>query len=280
MTGVDAGSVLFCYPGAVEYERPDTWPTALRTLLEREFELLRRYEIRRAEIALVCEEEVMARINVPHNDDRAARDEVVRRADKILDPEKLLGFHCTRLTPGEIDRVRHSGLETLSSGLLRRRLDDAVAEGSLTEDLAAQLWAGHQAEDRYRAERTCFVNCRSVLRFESDVGRLFRSWGGEALYWGHEHQEDTGAALRAIGTPAIVVTAIPVGRLRNSFRNIGERFVWKHLRDRGIRTGHGADIETFVTAPTGPDCILEIITFDDDRFEQATGCSSWNALLM
>jgi hypothetical protein len=280
MISSEFDSKLLHYPGIVEYERPATWPPALQRLLEREFELLRRYEIRRAEIDATCERGIVARINVPQNAYREARDGVVREADRILDPEKLLGFHCTRLTTQEIGRIQRSGLEPLGSALVGRRLDDAVAEGSLNEDLVAELRAGHQADDKSRAGRISFVNCRSVLRNESAVGRLFRSWGGEALYWAHEHRADTGAALRAIGTPAIVVTTIPVGCLQTFFRSSGERFVWKYLKDRGILTGYGADIETFVTSEVRPEFILEIIPYDDDRFEQATECSSWNEPVM
>jgi hypothetical protein len=276
MTAAKSDSKLFHYPGAMEYERPATWPPALRALLEREFKLLCSYEVRRAEIDAICEVDPIFRINVPRNEYRAARDNLVREADRILDAEKLLGFHCTRLMPCEIGRVRRSGLEPLGSALLRRRLDDAVAEGSLNEDLAAELWAGHQADDKSRAGRISFVNCRSVLCNESAVGRLFRSWGGEALYWGHEHRADTGTALRAIGTPAIVITTIPVGYLQTFFQRIGERFVWKYLEGRGIPTGYGADLETFITSAVRPEFILEIIPYDDDRFEQTTECSSWD----
>lgn len=123
---------------------------------------------------------------------------------------------------------------------------------------------------------THFVNCRSVLSYESDVGRLFRSWGGEALYNSHENCDDTGPVLRGIGKPAIIVTAIPILKLRTSFDNIGERFLWKFLSDRKIRIDQAAAIETRTGEAVPARCILEIIKYSDRHFERLTGCSNWS----
>jgi hypothetical protein len=65
---------IFDYPGVIEYERPETWPSDLMRLLEVEFACLRDYELRRAEIDDDCRIHLMARINVPHNSHKAARD--------------------------------------------------------------------------------------------------------------------------------------------------------------------------------------------------------------
>ncbi len=53
---------------------------------------------------------------------------------------------------------------------------------------------------------------RSVLRSEGAVGRLFRSWGGEALYNSHEDDLETGPLLRRIGTPCIWIVVLPIGQ--------------------------------------------------------------------
>jgi hypothetical protein len=181
------------------------------------------------------------------------------------------------LTPQEIDQVRQAGLKPLSSTLLKDRLDRAMNQGYFSQEIAELLWSEPQAEDRGRVGMTWFVNCRSVLQDEHSVIRLFQSWGGEALYNSHEHRPDTGNALREFGLACIVVAAVPMAKAHTLMASKGERFIWRHLQDRGVATGHGADVETYATEPVGPDSILEIVTADNPRFAQVTQCASWSA---
>jgi len=177
-------------------------------------------------------------------------------------------------------QIKASGLRPLDTALVRDRIAQAVAEGELIQDIAELLLDSHQAEDNGRLGMTHFFNCRSILVDEGDVGRLFRSWGGEALYNSHESRDDTGPVLRGIGMPAIVVTAIPIPRLRTTTADTGERFVWRFLADRQVPIDQAPDIETCATEPVPAEMILEIITFADCRFEQLTGCSTWRNRLV
>jgi hypothetical protein len=57
------------------------------------------------------------------------------------------------------------------------------------------------------------------------VKRLFRRWGGEAIYVGHEPEcdKEIGTVLRSIGEPSIVVAALPMYEM-HLFGTVGERF--------------------------------------------------------
>src|SRR5690606_19025663 len=54
------------------------------------------------------------------------------------------------------------------------------------------------------------------LAGERGIGRLFRSWGGEALYNSHEKDPTTGGALRRIGVPCIIKAIVPINNLCES----------------------------------------------------------------
>lgn len=272
---IDPGQALCVYEGVVEFEDLDTWPPELLALFEREFPSLEAYERRRAEVDALCRDDVMARMSPPPNAHKQRRDEVIRQADTTIAGNKLLGFHCTRLRTFELEQVMSCGLRLLDTALLQDRIGRAVAEGELTPDLAKLLLDSHQAEDIGRPGMIHFVNCRSFLKDEDDVGRLFRSWGGEALYNSHEGRQDTGPVLRRIGEPAIVVAAIPISKLRTAAGTIGERFVWKFLADREVPIDQAPDIETLATEPVPAAMILDIIRFADRRFEKLTRSSKW-----
>ena len=109
----------------------------------------------------------------------------------------------------------------------------------------------------------CFT--RALLRDESGIERLFRSWGGEALYNSHEDDKKTGPTLAALGKPCIVIAR---QRLVNAWCAI-----------RGIETGDGADFEGCVRADIPGGDIVRIPTLDDPEFRSLTAHDTWDAPL-
>ena len=146
--------------------------------------------------------------------------------------------------------------------------------------MGLRLLNEHQADDRYRQGDLWFVNMKSVLKLESAVGRLFRSWGGEALYNSHEDDPETGPLLRQIGTPCVWIVSLPITRIKPPFDNVGERFVWGYLVRCRVATGHGADIESFLAEPLPPGAIVDVVRYENSGFEALTGCSTWRDPIM
>lgn len=262
------------FDGAIEIELPDTWPDELRRLLDDNLELLRVYESDRTRIDRLSREDIFVRINRPPNPHAAARDELVERANALLNDKVLLGFHCNRLAEDEAAAIRADGLEPLTPALLERRICWRVEAGELTPELAEVLLADHQAAQQNRQGMIWFVHSRSILQDEGGLYRLFRSWGGEALYWAHESHPEIGAALRAIGRPCIVVAAMPIANIQ-SFLSMGETFITEFLDRHGVRTGRDPKLEAYVRNPVGPDFVKALIFHGQEAFEELTGCSSW-----
>ncbi len=263
-------------PGIVDYERPDTWPPALTALLDGHADIL------------VAHGHEQHRINMPGLEERCwaqnhyqdQQDQIICRADEILADEQLLGFHCTRLADDEIADVWAHGLRLLSADFLQERIHRRIKAGDIPESMGLRLLNEHQAGDQYRQGCLCFVNMRSALKSKSDVGRLFRSWGGEALYNSHEDDLETGPLLRRIGTPCIWIVVLPIGQGAVTWRNVGERFVRAYLAHRGAATGNGPDLQISLLEPLPPDSIINVVRYDDPAFEMLTGCSTWRDPIM
>ncbi len=262
-------------PGIVDYERPHTWPRALTDLLDDNAKILKVYERERARIDALCRADISARIRPQWNRYQDNRDQVVDGADEILSDERLLGFHCTRLVDDEIADIRALDLKLLNASFLQKRILSRLRAAEMPENLAQRLLNEHQAEGSRRGH-LAFVNMRSELQSEGAVGRLLRSWGGEALYNSHERDPETGPLLRQIGTPCIWIVAVPIRWIKSPFDNVGERFVRAYLRRCGVATGHGANIESFIAEPLPPDRIINIVRYQDPAFEALTGCSTWH----
>lgn len=119
-----------------------------------------------------------------------------------------------------------------------------------------------------------FCFSRALLRSESGVSRLFRSWGGEALYWHYEEDERVGPVLRRIGKPAIIQAALPIPSIE-AFWSIGQRLLTAFLARRGVSTANSNEFQGHTHEAVHADNIIRLIRADDPEFAKLTECGSW-----
>ena len=139
-----------------------------------------------------------------------AYDQAIYDVVKHLRPYSILGWHCTRLTDSEIEKMLTSGIQMPDAVTLHRRIDECVSAKQLPLDIATMLKAKNQAHDAYRAGIFWFCFFPPKLAGEAGISRFFRHWGGEALYNYHEDDPITSKALSAFGTPCIVEADVPI----------------------------------------------------------------------
>ncbi len=263
------------FDGVIDLESEETWPEELRSLLQKHTRLLHAFEREKARIFRFCENNVEARIHPPVNRHERERTGILERVEAILSGKNLLGFHCARLHEDEIRAILSEGLVPLSPELVAGRVKNRVISGDITEEIAAKLLCRHQAADENRQGMIWFVFSKSVLADESGVWRLFRFWGGEALYGGHDEDPDSGPVLRRIGSPSIVVSSVRLDQKLEPIWPVSERFVARWLRQRRIRTDFPPEMEGYMSARLGPDRILKVLTHVDSDFVKLTGYRTW-----
>ena len=266
------------FDGGIEIDQSQTWPKDLLQLLDGSLGVLRDYEIRRASIDRLCEQDILARINPPPNDFELLRDQVVEKADTLLRDKDILGFHCTRLTENEEAAILAGGLEPLSQDLLERRVSQCVVDGRMSLAMAEMMLAKHQADGEDRRGMYWSVFSRRILREEDAVCRLFRSWGGEALYRAYEKHEEVGPALRSIGRPCIAITATPASEIQ-CYGSIGERFVTTFLDTHNVESDQSPLFEGHVRHVVKPQAVKRLIFHGEAAFEELTNCSGWEDIL-
>jgi hypothetical protein len=252
-----------------------TWPIELRKLLSADADRIRNYHIERARVSLAAETNVILRVNPPPNPNQEAWDNVLARASWIVRSYDILGFHATRLTDDEAADIVANGMRPLSKDLYERRIAQAVAAKVLTADHAARLGTHNQIGDDNRSGMIWFVFTRTQLSDESGIERLFRSWGGEALYNSHEDNVLTGPLLRGIGRPRIIVAAVPAAGIQ-CFMDVGQRLVNIWCAKHRIHTGHYPHFEGYVRVGISGRSILRVIDFIDEEFLDLTRYTEWN----
>jgi hypothetical protein len=157
--------------GVIDFQLIRTWPPGVLRLLTTNLGELRSYERRQARIDALCERDVFARLDPPQNEFRLRRGQIVEEVDRALAGERVLGFHCTRLLPNEMDEIRTGGLLPLTVSLVVHRIRRACSMGMLPGAVARVLERDNQAADRGRENMCWFVNRRSDLTEESAVKR-------------------------------------------------------------------------------------------------------------
>jgi hypothetical protein len=258
----------------IEADLEKTWPEALLRELDASRESLAAFQIERARIDRAAYDDVVLRVYRHQNPHESTWDTAPSSATHATASGFLLGFHATRLMDHEMEEIRTYGLRLCSIELLQHRLAAAQSVRRLTAIQVEKLLARHQAVEANRIGRTAFVFTRGQLKSDSDFGRLFRSWGGEALYNSHENDDETGPILASLGIPCIVVAAVKVADVEPRFK-IGHRLIDVWCAHRNIRTELGEQFGGVVRAPTPAKNIMRIVKFGDPEFVELTNHNKW-----
>lgn len=264
----------------IELERAETWPDAVRRLVEDNRNLLIAYQQERERIDRLGWGDIQVRIHPPANPYRAAYDELVASTEALLQGHRLVGYHCTRLTPAEVDRVRQNGLRALSPNLVSERLAALVHAGEMDSEQCRLLLDSAMLHERLanrHGNRTGMVwLCpnRSSLRDAASVYRLFRSWGGEALYGSFEDDASVASVLKQLGRPAIVQCAVPLPA--DELYGCRAAYLLSNAAYPQIAYPEPPPhFDWSVRRDLDPSEVIDVILFNDPRFEDLTGHRRW-----
>jgi len=265
-----------------ELELPESWPESVRRVVEDGHDALVDYHHERQRIDRLGRTDVRVRIDPPANAYRPAYDALVERTEALLRGHRLVGYHCTRLTAPEALKVRTDGLRALSPGLVQARLEAVAQAGLITQAqyrffLDSPMVQAHLANRHgHRTGKVWLCPNQSNLRDPSGVYPLFRSWGGEALYAGFEDDAAAAGVLRGLGQPAIVKCAIPLP-VDDLYGCRAAELLSNAVRTRIAHPEPSPSFDWKVPRDLGPSEMIDVIAFEDPRFEELTGHRRWPA---
>lgn len=240
----------------LELGQPAAWPLALRDYLSAYSDLFVKWESATGEVQA------------------AAYDEAIYGLVAVLQLYTMVGWHCTRLTEAEIDKVLDTGMQLPDGTMLRHRIEGLTQTGVMTNDIALQLVLRNQADDKNRVGMIWFCFFSPRLAGESGVGRFFRHWGGEALYNSHESNPVTSPVLRCIGTPCLVEAEVPIASFARH-EGLAFKIVHSFLMSHGFPNSESIVHEDRIRLPLQADCVRRVIRFSEPDFSDLTGCADW-----
>lgn len=178
----------------------------------------------------------------------------------IGDPRlvRVKAYHCTRAIRGDIassglkkfdleERIQYLDGVLMAGGLSRGLLDDYFSE-------VRRFISGQNL--RSREGKICFCLNRALFEDDDGCDKLFRYFGGEALYKLAEQVPKFGEvreALESIGEPLVVTASIPLNAM----------LPFQSDRVRRYLSGDISECcEAFINVDVPPSDIMEIGVFN------------------
>ena len=222
----------------------NSWPGKVKRFLARLEKPIRKYRTIEHKIDEALKTDVLLRVNRPNNEYERYWNYSENKIDELIDGKMIVGFHGTRLIESEILNVKFNGLKPLSNSFTTHRINNLLSEKLISQIVAKILINNNRSNEEYRRGNVCFNHCLKTLQDERGFIRLYRAWGGEALYMNHEKNENILNELKKLGKPCIVVASIypnEVGFMKSVSNKIMN--IWL---DRDCANKWNEDTDTFV----------------------------------
>lgn len=241
-----------------------SWPKELVCLIEGSKEELQNFLKEKRRIDTLARDNIKYRVHRPYNEYTNEWNSILDATDLLLVNKKIICFHCTRLMAFEINDIINNGLVPLNSDFSNQRINILYDKGIIPKDLREKLINKEEFSVDNREGNICFFHCLSTLRNEGGLHRLFKSWGGEAIYLGFEHN----TKLQKIGIPCIVIGSLNIQDL-DVYPSLSKRIVCIYLKD----SYYPFDFDSFIRKRVK---VLEIIKRNDERFNYHTNIENWD----
>jgi hypothetical protein len=255
----------------------ETWPAPLRDYLASEFQMLFAYARRERETMDAYLNQKGPHVPMglmPSNPHFHAHESASIKALELARPAAIRGWHCTRLTDHEVDRIKSEGMRPPDLEFLRNRIRRVEADGLVDSRIAERLIAENQANDNNRKGKMWFCFFEPRIAGQSGIERFFRRWGGEALYNSHEDDRETGEALKLVGRPCLIQADVRVSSL-SQYTYLGEKILRRYLFSHGFDTGEDCEHEDYAREPIAASEIVRFVFHGEPAFAALTDCDSW-----
>lgn len=264
-----------------------TWPSDLKKCLKRHAPLLLSKELRDQRhvketldsYRKTTEEQWACRIRQSAETfNYAAYEDALAEIVGIMGRHTILGYHSTRLTEAEIQKILSEGMRLSSWELLAERIRFIESRGLIGADIADKLIGKNYAKDGNRKGMIWFCFHPPHLAGETGIELFLRRWGGESLYFPWMENPSMGPLLQKIGSPCLVEAEVPAAGL-NPHSYLGARVARQFLLHEGHEIHEPALHEDYSVRPIAGSNIRRVIRHSDPDFIPLTRCDTWETAL-
>jgi hypothetical protein len=183
----------------------------------------------------------------------------------VLADRTIRAWHYTRMTDGEVERLRQQGPHPSTPATLHERLAALVEAGALDGDQAGAIVAASPFQtDQLESRRDKFwMTSHPIAVDDSGVEPLMAHWGGEVANM-FLRDDALLSVLAATGQPRIVELAVPLRHTRHPY-SAAEAVVATFARARGAIPAKQA-FDLYIDTPLPAAAVLAVHTEGEPAF--------------
>lgn len=249
-------------------DKLDSWPKKILEVISEFKNELDGYLNEEHRMDKLAEEVLEYRHRKPENIYKTIWNDATEVIERELKNTNFIGFHCSRLLDFEMNNITTHGLRPLDLEFSNSRIKKIYSLGLIKEEFKNKLLNKVEFSASNRAGNTCFFHSTSTLKDEWGLIRLFKSWGGEAMYLNFEEKTE----LQKLGMPCIVIASIKREQLTEHFQ-LSERMICIRLNNN-YRPN---DFDSFLK--TEKVKVLRIVTRNEPLFDELTNIKHWTATI-
>jgi hypothetical protein len=201
----------------------------------------------------------------PSNEHAEAFLAFVEMLGQELESRTIRAWHYARLTDGEVERIRSRGTGTSALSTLKERLEQLVATGSISSEMADLIFTGSPFHDDPMGSRAGKFWAVSHPLPVSDAGvkDLLQYWGGESAYFWQKNGSVL-AHLANLGRARVLELAAPLMMTKHAYP-AARAVVSTFARSIGAPGNFGM-FDLYVINALRPQAILKIHNESDPSF--------------
>ena len=145
--------------------------------------------------------------------------ELLEDLSRKMDARTIRGWHYTRLTDPEVEKLRTTGIYLSTLETTRQRLNSQVACGQVSVEIAEALLKASPLQNREQRDARShrfWMTSHPVGIDDDDVNLLLGNWGGEAIYSWLE-DPSLQQIVSTIGKPRVLEVAVPLKATSKAF---------------------------------------------------------------
>lgn len=246
---------------AIEFDNITSWPFGLTEYLKSNSQLVREFcdQVPPVQSRPFEFMDILPNSCIP----------LIEIVDRILRPEILKAYHCTRLTDIDVAAIRCDGLRLPSIPFWHEKIKNSQSNTHDAERLIQLVGVGEKLNELMNP-KIHFCLSVELLKDPAATHRFFRNWGGENFYVNIEDNQEFREVL-ATGTASIVIAKLRTLEI-GSHRHLVTMFIRRFMQHLDCSSELEA-AECWAQQPVLPSSIFSIIQCGNDDFSRLSSFS-------
>lgn len=181
----------------------------------------------------------------------------------------IRAWHYTRLTDGEVETLRATGVYPSTLETTRQRINALVDDGLMSSELATEIFEAsplHDSAQVLARSNKFWMTSHPIEASDGGVSSLLSNWGGEAVYFWLDTHPHLAEFVAGIGKPRVLEIAVPVDATRQA--HFAAKSIVATFAETLECVPNFREFDLFSSRALGSEAILSVHTEGESAFRR------------